>query len=208
MPLSRQTLERSSVIPLYYQLQEILIEQIDSGMLKPNDPIPSENELCRMYGVSKNTVLQAIQSLVNKRLVYRVRGKGTFVADSKIRQSITSFLGYSSEIVNLKRTPSTKLMLSKEIEASPALANQLGVPKGSVVYHIQRLREVDATPMALQTSFLPKDLCPGLLDAPLEEDSLFKTLKDRFRIEITSATETLQAGHSPWEDIGPPEGGS
>ena len=115
MPLSRQTLERSSVIPLYYQLQEILIEQIDSGMLKPTDPIPSENELCRMYGVSKNTVLQAIQSLVNKRLVYRVRGKGTFVADSKIRQSITSFLGYSSEIVNLKRTPSTKLMLSKAV---------------------------------------------------------------------------------------------
>jgi GntR family transcriptional regulator len=83
--------------------------------------------------------------------------------------------------------------MSKRMPALPAIARHLGIPEKNPIYHIQILREVDGTPMALQTSFLPEDLCPGLIDAPFEDGSLLKTLQHRFNIEIVSVQETFQA---------------
>ena len=188
-----RALQRDSIIPLYYQLLEILIDQIETGMLRPGDPIPSENELCRKYGVSKNTVLQAIQALVNKRIVHRVRGKGTFVTDPKISQSITMLLSYSSEIIGINGFPKNRSVESKMMPALPAIARHLGIPENSPIYHIQILREAGGIPIAIQTSFLPADLCPGLIDEPFEDGSLFKTLQRRYSINITSVQETFQA---------------
>jgi len=193
MPQTAKVLQRDSLIPLYYQLMEILIDQIETGILCPGDPVPSENELKRMYGVSKHTVLQAIKALVNKRLLYRIRGKGTFVTDPKISQSITSLLGYSSEIIGLNGTVRNRSVLSTRMPALPAVARHLGIAEKASVYHIQILREVNGRPMALQTSFLPEDLCPGLIDAPFENGSLFKTLQHRYNLEVTNVQETFQA---------------
>jgi GntR family transcriptional regulator len=193
MGSSTKALERGSIIPLYYQLLEILIDQIETGILRPGDPVPSENELCRKYGVSKSTVLQAIQALVNKRLVYRVRGKGTFVTDPKISQSITTLLSYSSEIVGQNGSTINRSVSSKLMPALPAVARHLGIPEGSPIYHIQILREAGKTPIALQTSFLPADLVPGLIDIPFDDGSLIKTIQNRYNIKITSVQETFQA---------------
>ena len=185
--------QRDSLIPLYYQLLEILIDQIETGILKPGDPVPSENELCRMYGVSKNTVLQAVKTLVHKRLVYRVRGKGTYVTDPKITQSITSLLGFSSEISGLNGNVVNSSVSSKQMPALPAIARHLDIKADDPIYHIQILRELKNIPMALQTSFIPAALCTGLIDSPFLDGSLFKTLQQRFGIEITSVHETFQA---------------
>ncbi len=187
------TLQRESIIPLYYQLMEILIDQIETGLLNPGDPVPSENQLCRKYGVSKNTVLQAIQALVNKRLIYRTRGKGTFVANPKITQSITSMLSFSSEMVGLNGSLKNRSIESKEVPALPAIARHLGIPENMPVFHIQILREAQGKPIALQTSFLPSDLCPGLIHTPFEGGSLLKTLQDRYGLRIDSVRETFQA---------------
>jgi GntR family transcriptional regulator len=185
--------QRDSLIPLYYQLLEILIDQIETGILKPGDPIPSENELCRLYGVSKNTVLQAVKTLVHKRLVYRVRGKGTYVTDPKITQSITSLLSFSSEIVGMNGKVNNRSISSKEMPALPAIARHLEILPDDPIYHIQILREVKNIPLALQTSFIPSVFCPGLINAPFVDGSLFKTLQQNFGIEITSVSETFQA---------------
>ena len=188
-----RALERGSIIPLYYQLLEILIDQIETGILRPGDPVPSENELCRKYSVSKSTVLQAIQALVSKRLVYRVRGKGTFVTDPKIRLSITTLLSYSSEIAGQNGSTMNRSVSSKLMPALPAVARHLGIPEKTPIYHIQILREAGHIPIALQTSFLPADLVPGLIDRPFEGGSLMKTLQDRYNITIVSVQETFQA---------------
>jgi GntR family transcriptional regulator len=188
-----QTLQRESIIPLYYQLMEILIDQIETGLLNPGDPIPSENELCRKYGVSKNTVLQAIQALVNKKLVFRARGKGTYVTNPKITQSITLMLSFSSEMVGLNGSLKNRSIESKQMPALPAIARHLGIAESAPIYHIQILREAQGNPIALQTSFLPSDLCPGLIDTPFEEGSLFRTLQHRYGIQIDTVRETFHA---------------
>jgi len=193
MGSSTKALERGSIIPLYYQLLEIIIDQIETGILRPGDPVPSENELCRKYRVSKSTVLQAIQALVNKRLVYRIRGKGTFVTDPKISQSITTLLSYSSEIVGQNGSTINRSVSSKLMPALPAVARHLGIAEGSPIYHIQILREAGKIPIALQTSFLPADLVPGLIDLPFDDGSLIKTIQNRYNIKITSVREAFQA---------------
>lgn len=190
---AQKVIQRSSIIPLYYQLLEILIDQIETGLLKPGDPIPSENELSRLYSVSKNTVLQAIKTLQQKRLVYRIRGKGTYVMDPKITQNITTLLSFSSEIVGMNGALKNKSVEAKQMPALPAIARHLGIKEAESIYHIQILREVKGTPMALQTSFLPSDLCPGLIDKPFDDGSLFKTLQQRYNIQIASVNETFQA---------------
>jgi GntR family transcriptional regulator len=190
---TQKVIQRSSIIPLYYQLLEILIDQIETGMIKPGDPIPSENELSKLYGVSKNTVLQAIKTLQQKRLVYRIRGKGTYVMDPKISQNITTLLSFSSEIVGMNGTLKNKAMEATQMPALPAIARHLGIKAADPIYHIQILREVKGAAMALQTSFLPCDLCPGLIDNPFDDGSLFKTLQHRYHIQITSVKETFQA---------------
>jgi GntR family transcriptional regulator len=190
---TQKVIQRSSIIPLYYQLLEILIDQIETGLIKPGEPIPSENELSRLYGVSKNTVLQAIKTLQQKRLVYRVRGKGTYVMDPKISQNITTLLSFSSEIVGMNGALKNKAMEAKQMPALPAIARHLGIQASEPIYHIQILREVKGSAMALQTSFLPCDLCPGLIDVPFDDGSLFKTLQQRYGIRIASVKETFQA---------------
>ncbi len=193
MATANRVLERGSIIPLYYQLLEILIDQIETGILLPGDPVPSENELCRKYNVSKSTVLQAIQALVNKRLVYRMRGRGTFVTDPKISQNITTLLSYSSEIVGQNGSTINRSVTSKLMPALPAVARHLGISESSPIYHIQILREAGKIPISLQTSFLPADLVPGLIDLPFDDGSLLKTIQNRYKLKITSVNETFQA---------------
>src|ERR1700677_3761812 len=77
-------LDRSSVVPLYYQLQELLKEQIESGVWGPGDPLPSEPELARGLGVSRVVVRQALAILDDDRQIVRLRGRGTFVAEPKL----------------------------------------------------------------------------------------------------------------------------
>lgn len=185
-------LVREGHVPLYYQLQELLIEQIESGVYKPGDAIPSENQLVKMFDVSKNTVIQALTALEYKKLVHRVRGKGTYVSNNKITQDISTLLSYSAEIIGLKKKPTSTILSSNKIPASESIANKLGLKRDEPVYQIQRLREVDREPMALQTSFLPCEICDGLIDHPLTDDSLFKTLNDHYGIAVVSAKETLQ----------------
>ena len=82
-----KSLDPRSVIPLYRQLKDILKEDIESGIWKPGDRIPSENELREQYDVSRNTVIKALEELVQEGLLRREQGRGTFVSSPKISDS-------------------------------------------------------------------------------------------------------------------------
>jgi len=118
MNLSSSHLKKDSPVPLYYQIQELLIDQIEAGILKAGDPVPSENTLARSLRVSKNTVIQALNALRNKRIVHRIRGKGTFVTNGKIVRDVTHLISYSAEVIGLKKKPASKLIAAEEMKAN------------------------------------------------------------------------------------------
>ncbi|MDQ7818051.1 MAG: GntR family transcriptional regulator [Melioribacteraceae bacterium] len=184
-------IDRKSALPLYYQLKEIIKEEIDIGKYKPGDRIPSENELAEILKISRNTAKQAIADLVSEGLLYRIQGKGTFVAEKKVFKGLTDVFSFSSEFKFNGTNFKTKLIFSEEIFESRQTLEYLKLKESSELYRVQRLRLLDDIPVALQTSYLPKFFCPGLLSYDLTNNSLFDILKEKYNLTFSHFTENL-----------------
>src|SRR5205807_1250315 len=99
------TLERSNPVPLYYQLKEVLKQQIRAGHLAPHTAIPSEPELVMQYQVSRATVRQALAELVHEGLLYRQHGKGTFVSEPRIQQTLGELISFTETMRRRGKQP-------------------------------------------------------------------------------------------------------
>src|SRR5690625_2398768 len=107
---------KSSPIPIYCQLKEIIQEMIDNEELQPNDPIPTERELCKIHNISRMTVRTAIMSLVNEGVLYREQGKGTFVAGKKPKHQLSRLRGFTEDMEEMGHTVETKILSFNEVE--------------------------------------------------------------------------------------------
>lgn len=186
-------IDKYSVIPVYYQLQEALEDMIENGRLKSDELLPSENELSRTLGLSRATIQRALKYLVDRGLAYRIQGKGTFVANKRINSSLVASLSFSAEMIGMQKSVQTKLLTKDEIPAPETIARMLNVAVDETIYRIQRLRYVDEIPISLQTSYLSPRLVPELIAKNIEEKSLFALIKELYNLEVCDASETLQA---------------
>ena len=184
-------IDRKSVLPLYYQLKEILKEEIDVGKFKPGERIPSENELSTMLGISRNTSQQAIADLVSEGILYRVQGKGTFVAEKKKFPGVMEAFSFSEELKESNSILSTRVIFAEEILESKETLEYLKLKESTKLFRIQRLRLLNSIPIALQTSYIPQFFCPDLLSFDLSTNSLFDILKEKYDINFSYFTESL-----------------
>lgn len=184
-------INRNSKLPLYYQLKEILKEEIDIGKYKPGDRVPSENEFASMLNISRNTSKQAIADLVSEGVLYRIQGKGTFVSEKKMFSGIMETFSFSEEIKNGHMQLTTKVIFAEEIVESKETIQYLKLKESTELFRIQRLRLLNDIPVALQTSYIPKFFCPDLLKYDLSAKSLYDILKDNYSISFSSFTESL-----------------
>lgn len=123
-----EVIRRDSPVRYYYQLEEFLKGQIENGTWEPGQKIPSGAELCEAFDVSRTVVRQALNELVHEGVLYRRRGKGTFVAEPKIRESLVQHLtGFYEDMVALGLKPSTRVLEQKVIPAPPKIADALGL---------------------------------------------------------------------------------
>ena len=186
-------LDKNSIVPYYHQLQEVLENLIDQEEYKPDQKLPSENELKELLGISRQTAQRALKNLVDRGIAYRIQGKGTFVANKTITYSIIANLSFSAEILGLNKRVSSKIIHSEEIEAHSLIKKVLHTSENEKFYSIQRLRYVDDIPISIQTSYLPTILVPGIINKNIEEVSMFKMIKEDYGLEIGEAFETLQS---------------
>src|SRR5205814_9339010 len=119
------TLERSNPLPLYYQLKEVLKQQIRAGHLAPHTAIPSEPELVASYHVSRATVRQALSELVHEGLLYRQHGKGTFVCEPRVQQRASELTSFSDEIQRRGKKAGSLLLTSALVRGTEAVREQL-----------------------------------------------------------------------------------
>jgi GntR family transcriptional regulator len=190
-------LDRSSPLPLYYQLRNALLQQIESGSLVPGDTLPTERELIDRFGVSRITVRQALNSLTADGLLYRQRGLGTFVRKNRIEQELSSLTGFSEEMLSRGLVPGTKLISAETVTADSPLAAKLSIAPGQKVFRMVRLRLADGEPMALDVSCVPADIGERLRREELEE-ALY-TLLGRMGIELDWGDQAIQA--APADDL-------
>lgn len=185
------TLDRSSPLPLYYQLRNILLEQIESGSLVPGDTLPTERELIDRFGVSRITVRQALNSLMADGLLYRQRGLGTFVRRNRIEQELSRLTGFSEEMLTRGLVPGAEVISAEIVDADAEPAAKLSIAPGQRVLRMVRLRLASGSPMALDLNYLPADIGERLLREDLTE-ALYSLL-GKMGVELDWADQAIQA---------------
>lgn len=173
-----QALDRDSPIPLYFQIAENLRRAIEDGTLKPGDRLDNELDLTERLGVSRPTVRQAVQRLVEQGLVVRRRGLGTVIASPRILRSVALTSLYD-DLAASHRQPATTVLAMSEIEADDELASVLSLPSGAAVLSVERLRLADRAPLAIMHNYLPSGLLPDPSADALEKTGLYELLRRR-----------------------------
>ena len=174
-PILRERLSLDINIPLYAQLVGIIKRHISTGELKVGDLLPSEAELCRAMGVSRNTVRQAIGELEDEGLVVRKRGRGTFVSDPTTTRRGVRY-SFTAEVSSLGRKPSSTLVDFQVMDASDAVCERMELAPGTPVYRFTRVRNVDGEPLILETSYYPQYTYPHLTRELLQSHSFYSLL--------------------------------
>ena len=194
MPLDRTIfhIDTESDIPLYHQVKEGLREAIADQALEPEDMLPSERELSKLYGVSRQTVRQAVQELVQEGLLRRIAGIGTFVAKPKVVQVFPTVLGFSARMRQEGHATINRVLRQQEEPASPSVARRLQIPEGSPVMRLVRLRIVDNEPLMIETSFLSLRRFPDLLHDDFAIRSLYDVISARYGVTVSELDQTLE----------------
>ncbi|MDT0615079.1 GntR family transcriptional regulator [Streptomyces lancefieldiae] len=184
------SVDRSSPVPLYFQLAQQLEAAIEHGALTPGSLLGNEIELAARLGLSRPTVRQGIQSLVDRGLLVRRRGVGTQVVHSKVRRPLELSSLYD-DLEAAGQRPATKVLVNTVVPATAKVAAALGVAEESDVHRVERLRLTHGEPMAYLCNYLP----PGLVDLDtrqLEATGLYRLLRAA-GITLHSARQTIGA---------------
>lgn len=182
----RQAIRRSSNVPAYNQLADILEQQI--AVLTDEErarALPSEGEMSRRYGLSRITVRQALKSLEAKGLLYSAQGRGSFPTVPRVK-GISGFHSFTSEVLRNGQQPGTRILATAEVDRLPAdVTDKLAVPEAEdgPQVHLRRLRLIDGVPIAVEDAWLPRTQFPHLDPAEFTDGSLYALLADRFGLE-------------------------
>jgi len=186
-------LDRSSPTPLYIQLKNIIRTKISSEEWILDSPIPSENELCNIYGISRMTARSVITQLVSEGLLYRIPGKGTYVSESKLEITGLSYIGLRSQLEAQGKSVSTQLLSIVRVPCDEHISKELNSQPGEDIFKIKRIRYVDNSPVCYYKTFVPAVLCPDLDTKDLESEQLCKILSMNYALNRSKVVETLES---------------
>jgi GntR family transcriptional regulator len=191
-------IDPASRLPLHAQLHDLIAEQLASGELQPGDTLQTEAELCATYGVSRTVVRQAVGDLVAAGRLYRLRGKGTFVAGPPMDERfVRPTLGFFDDLAATGVEVSNDLIGLDVVAADAVLATRLEVVPGARCVAIARLRRVEGDVTAFTRSFLPASLHPQLARRLARSDlrgtSLSRLLEAATGIRAHSGHRWVQA---------------
>ena len=198
--MKKAALDRNLYVPLYHQLKEILLEEIRSGKLKPEDRLPSEDEVAAAYHVSVITVRRTLSDLASAGYLRRERGRGTFISHPPVSQGPRELTSFTHEMTTRGFRPSSRVVAQKVVDADAVVAGNLRLSEGAEVFLLRRVRLADGEPMGIQTAYIPLSLAPGLAHADFSAASLYDVLRERFGLVAADARETHSAVLIPADD--------
>jgi GntR family transcriptional regulator len=187
------TIDPHSPVPKYFQLRTILLDLIEGAELQVNAAVPSERELCHRYGLSRMTVRQAIDQLVAEGRVYRVPGKGTFVARPKFEMPL-QLVSFSEDMLARGLHPGAIDITRRTVRATVLLARAFRTEPGTEIHVIERLRTADGEPMAVERAHILASLAPDLLDRRLADRSLYGVLEAVYGLVFDAGDQIINAG--------------
>lgn len=189
-----RAIDRTSPLPLYWQLKARIVDDIEERGLGPDDRLPGDHELCEMYDVSRTVVRQALRELEFEGVIRREKGRGTFVADRRTSRGFGhALLGTFEDIQTAGRQQESIVLRRELVDASPVVARDLRLRDPERVVEIERLRLVDGEPWAITRTQLPRDVGEQLLDVELRNVSIYGVLEREFGVQFERAERTVEA---------------
>lgn len=193
-----EQINRRSKVPYYQQLYEILLDKISTSEWKPGDQIPAEPELIDQYQVSRSTVRIVLDMLVNKSLIYRQRGRGTFVSQPSVEQALVRIINFTEDMHQRGIIPSSKVISSEVLPAPIDIAEKLQVSTGEELVLLRRLRLGNEEPMGLEESYLIHSFCPGILDRhDFSTYSLRESIAQDYGVQWLRASQVIRSINAP-----------
>jgi GntR family transcriptional regulator len=182
--------DRLGAGPKGRELRMILGSLVES--LPPGSPLPSERELAERFELARMTLRGEIERLAAEGLVYRIHGRGTFVAEPRVAQEAT-FSSFSEDMRARGLTPGSIVRSVSLTEADGFLAGALELAPGAPVVCLDRVRTADGEPLAVEQAFVPAESFPGIEVEDFSSASLFEVLRRRYGVELRDAHQRVVA---------------
>lgn len=180
-------------LPLYYQIMSMIKRGVAIGTLKPGDLLPTEEQFCKRFDVSRTTIRQAFTALVKEGFIVRVQGKGTFISQQqKLDRKMDNIYSFTHQMKNLGLKASSKIIKLEKILPEEDLRRLFALNPNEYVYKIVRLRLASGQPILLETTFLPASLVKDLGEKIKENTSLYDLLYEN-GLELFEARETYES---------------
>ena len=183
-----------SQIPLYYQIEQILREKISSGTIAGKQPLPTETELCKEYGVSRTTIRQAFASLINDGLVYRIPGKGTFLSHNR-SGGIGALQSFSTieELVELVKKAKTLIHYHGLTSASKRVVSLMDFRAHKEIYCMRGVRILNNLPLCYFVINVPSRFASFFDGKNVESDAIISILEDKSGMVVYRMQQTISA---------------
>jgi GntR family histidine utilization transcriptional repressor len=154
--------------PRYQQLKDLIIQRISTGDLRPNDRVPSENELVEAQSVSRMTANRALRELNHEGYVKRIAGRGTFVSDFRSQSHVLEVQNIADEIAARGRTHSSQVLRQSHQRARGEIAKALHVDQGVSVFHLLLVHFENEVPIQIEDRHVLADFAPACLEQDFE----------------------------------------
>ena len=191
--MDTKMIEKNSRIPLHYQVKDHISEQIEKGVYRTGDKLPPEFYLSESFGVSRNTIRQAILALVNEGKLFRDRGKGTFVTEQPLHRNVPVLTGFHDYVIGLGQKPSSQIKLIEVTKSTAYIRHVLNVRGKEEIVHIHRLVGIDNKRVGIHEIYLPHSIWRRInisIDE-MKNKSLYDLLKKHCEIDLNYGDETI-----------------
>jgi GntR family transcriptional regulator len=181
-----------AALPLYLQIAESLLEQVESGQLQPGDRLPPERQLSDMLAVNRMTVRRALRILQGRGLLVRRQGRGTFIAQPKIERQAAQLTSFTVGMRQRGLQPGARVIRLERRPAEASVSALLKLPVSAAIYSILRLRSLNQEPVLLERYSIPVDRFPDLERFDLEGRSLYEVFRTEYGVAIARARQSLE----------------
>ncbi|WP_268912748.1 GntR family transcriptional regulator [Lentilactobacillus sp. SPB1-3] len=179
-------------LPIYIKIHNEIKRNVEAGRWKVGDRIPSERELSTDFGVSRMTLRQAIQTLVDEGILERRVGSGTFVASQKVQERMAGVTGFTDLMLAQGKKPSSKTISYHTMEPSLSEMEKLGISENDLVLRMERIRYGDDVPICFEVATVPESIIEGLDKAEVTS-SLYRSLEQKKGLSLGKAKQTVSA---------------
>lgn len=186
-------INRNSSMPLYAQIENILRGQIVNGKLAPGELIPTEHELCELFGVSRITVVRALNELATAGFVVRIQGKGTIVNNHRIDENLNDIQGFSRTMDNQGIGVTSKVISVEDFEGDATIREIFGLPDDDAdgFTRIRRLRMVNGLTAVIFNTTVRREMGDKLRQYVLDDVSIYSLYREILGMQVASSDVTL-----------------